>query len=175
MIRDFIVLTALSLVGEQENMLDMNFNKKKFEEYKNRHKLTDGQVWCTYLTELVWSSAYEQYDPPTVKKLKKIFDAGAVNTWKNFLKSEFLISNIPVAGDIVIWQNFVNSKACDTGHAGIVVQVNLERGFINSVETNYDCMLSGTINVQIQTRYLIEFEKDNGLVMKGFIKPFDIR
>lgn len=175
MIRDFIVLKALSLVGEQENLLELNFSKEKFEGHKNRQKLMDGQVWNTYFTELVWLSAYEQYEPSTVKKLKKIFDAGAVNTWKNFLKSEFLISNIPVAGDIVIWQNFVNGKACETGHAGIVVQVNLEKGFINSVETNYDCMLSNTINVHVITRYLNEFEKNNGLVMKGFIKPFDIR
>jgi len=175
MIRDFIVLTALSLVGEREKILNINFSKEKFEDYKRRLKLTDGQVWNTYFTELVWIYAYQQYDPSMVKKLNKLFDAGAVNTWRNFLKSDFLVSNIPVAGDIVIWQNFINDKPCASGHAGIVVQVNLERGFINSAETNHDCMLSGTINVQVKTRYLKEFERNTGLVMKGFIKPFDIR
>jgi len=127
-----------------------------------------GESWCAYTAELIWKLAYSHFDSTIVHQLDKLFSAGAVQTYTNFLQSDFKTSNIPQIGSIVVYQTYKDGKAQWSGHVGVVREIQPGNVFV-AIEgnTSADGSREGT-TVAAKTRKL-DYTFKNGLRVKGFV------
>jgi hypothetical protein len=123
----------------------------------------DGEAWCAYFVEGVFSEAYPELDAT----FEKLFSASAVKTFENFVRYKYPTSRTPKRGDVVIWQRFKDGVRMWQGHAGIVTDVINENRF-NTIEgnTNGNGSREGD-SVQQKERTLTVVQ--NGLNVLGFI------
>lgn len=152
---------ALYYVGQEEIPGNQGFKDKKFEELMKLTGWRQGQAWCAYFVELVWTQCGQD---------ASLFSGSAVQTWRNFENSDkYVCSDIPDVGDIIIWQMYRNGKAAWTGHAGIVIAI--DNGVLVTVEGNTNSKGGREgIEVAIKIRK-VNYATNNGLRVKGFIKP----
>jgi hypothetical protein len=128
-------------------------------------------AWCALFGELVWKEAYSKVDSTMIKELDELFSASAVQTYVNFSnEKDWKVDNDPEPGCIVIWQNYKNNKPLWTGHIGIVIEVDKEKGTIKTVEGNTNSLGSREgEGVYEKTR---SFKKEIATFrIKGFIHP----
>lgn len=116
----------------------------------------DGEAWCAYFMEAVFVETY-----------RDLFSASTVQTFDNFKKAGYEISDTPKVGWLVIWQTYKGGKPQWSGHAGLVTKVNPDGSF-STIEgnTNSDGGREGT-SVQEKVRKNVRVE--NGLNILGFI------
>jgi hypothetical protein len=124
----------------------------------------DGESWCAYFVEGVFSEAYPERDP----EFKRLFSAGAVKTFENFVRAKYPVSKIPHRGDVVIWQRFKDGARMWQGHAGIVTEVINENRF-KTIEGNTNGLGSREGDSVQQKERTLTFQQ-NGLNVLGFIK-----
>lgn len=110
---------AEKYIGETEKPQNAGFTDELFEKKMKAVGFEKGFAWCALFTELVFKEAF----PDKFAELDKLFSAGTVQTFKNFQKESYPISNTPVPGYLVIWQSYKDGKKLTTGHAGIVSEV----------------------------------------------------
>jgi hypothetical protein len=117
----------------------------------------DGEAWCCYWVEAIF-----------VETLRALFSASTVQTFHNFKKAGYEISDTPKVGTMVIWQRYKNGLPTWQGHTGIVTCVNPDGSF-GTIEGNTSEKGSreGT-SVQEQVRQNKRVE--NGLNILGFVK-----
>lgn len=174
MIRNEIVNMAMSSIGLEEIRGNLGFKDADFENRMKTMGWEKGQAWCAYFTELVWKYSYAKFDSTFVDKLDKLFSAGAVKTWTNFVSSSFETKSVvPEPGDVVIWQSYKKGEPHWTGHAGIVVEVN-GNSFKAAEGNSNDTGGREGYKVALKTRPINFTPKMRGLVLKGFIKPTEI-
>ena len=116
----------------------------------------DGEAWCAYFCEAVF-----------VETLRSLFSASAVQTFHNFKKAGYEITEGPKVGALVIWQNHKDGKPQWSGHTGIVTKVNADGSF-HTIEgnTNSTGSREGT---SVQEKVRKNVRTDNGLNILGFI------
>lgn len=101
---DRVVRIAKSLVGQKEISGNAGFKDPDFEKRMAEVGWKKGEAWCSYAGELVWKSAFG-YDHVLYHIIDKLFSASAVQTWKNFKKSEyFKTGQVPKRGALGIYQ-----------------------------------------------------------------------
>ncbi len=143
---------------------------KTFEELMVEVGWESSHAWCAYFTELVWKLAYKHYDHPLYYKLENLFSASVMNTYYNFKRSDFVCSNTPQVGSLVIWNLYKNGKSTTRGHTGIVISVKGAR--IKSIEGNTGGVDRRNGDQVAQKSWLVDFmKKDNGLNLIGFVHP----
>lgn len=161
-----VVEIARKYIGQKETINNSGFKDYDFEDRMEKVGWKQGQAWCCYFTELVWKEAY-----PEKQDLDKLFSGGAVATYTNFAKDpDYICDKIPEPGAVVIWQYYKNSVPHWTGHAGIVVSSDGLNIYTIEGNTNSQGGREG-IEVSEKIRSLDFVPKQNGLVLKGFIKP----
>jgi hypothetical protein len=160
---------ALSYLDQEEIAGNMGFQDPKFEAMMKLTGWQKGQAWCAYFVELVYREA-------GLIQLADILSAGAVDTWNRAQKSDLCsCSQVPETGSIVIWQSVTAGKVSWSGHAGIVVAYFPRTNQVITVEGNTDGT-GGREGVEVAVRIrLMEFTRNDGLRMIGFITPKDIR
>lgn len=122
-----------------------------------------GFAWCALISERWAKKAF----PEKFADLNRLFSASAVETFVNFKKAGYTISQTPVLGALVIWRKYNDGQPSWQGHAGIVSEVISPTQF-KSIEGNGSVKGSreGTTVVE-QTRKLAKL--DTGLNVMGFI------
>jgi len=173
-INGYIIYFARKFLGQKEISGNLGFQDERFEQLMKEVGWQKGQAWCAYFIELIWKHAYFNYDKSKVKILDKLFSAGAVKTFNNFMNSElFKIGMKPEPGAIVIWQYYKNNKPHWSGHAGIVIDEpkQHEMSFL-TIEGNTNSK-GGREGIEVAKKIrTLNFEpKRQGLVLKGFIYP----
>lgn len=126
----------------------------------------DGQAYCAYTAEAIFKECY----PEKFEELDKLFNASAVQTYKNFKNAAYLIGNMPQVDALVVWQKYVEDKPDWRGHCGIVTSVN---GFkFDSFEGN-----TGSTDPREGDGFYIKshnseygFSVKNGLRLLGFVQ-----
>ncbi len=172
-IKEIIKQTAESYIGQEEIRGNVGFKDKEFERKIKVCGFKVGQAWCSYFAELVWRSAYQNYNATIVPKINVLFNSSAVRTFANFKRTnDFLVREIPTVGALVVWQNYKNGEAHWTGHIGIVAKVNKLNNQIITIEgnTNDNGGREG-YKVASKVRNIDFSKKDNGLVLLGFVHP----
>ena len=172
-IKETIVRTANSFIGQEEIRGNLGFKDEQFEEMMKAVGWRRTQAWCAYFSELVWKLAYVN-SPEVVSQLDQLFNASAVKTWHNFKDSEFTNDQIPVKGSLAVWQKYKNGEPHWTGHIAIVTDYQEGRQSFKSVEgnTNSDGSREGYA-VAEKVRNM-NFHSQSGLRLLGFIHPKEI-
>lgn len=173
-----IVEAALANEGMKEEKGNHGWKDKEFDLEMRTTGWQDGQAWCAYWAEKIWC---EVYDSDTERILRRLFSANAVHTYNSFWQSNFITNKEPVEGAVVIWQHmnngepsFVKKSQWIRGHAGIVIDTEGDVNEFTTLEGNSNA--SGGregIEVARQVRKL-DFEKENGLQLVGFIHPKEV-
>lgn len=129
----------------------------------------DGEAYCAYTQEVIFKEAL----PNRVAELDKLFNASAVQTFKNFRDAAFLNGFLPQIDCLVFWQKYVNGKADWRGHMGVVISIDLDGRRYKTVEGN----TGGGVNnregdgVYIKSHNLEGAATvENGLRLLGFIQ-----
>ena len=116
----------------------------------------NGEAWCCYFTEAVF-----------VETLRTLFSASTVQTFHNFKKAGYEITEGPKVGALVIWQRYKDGKPTWAGHAGIVTKVNPDGSFVTiEGNTNSEGSREGD---SVQEKVRKNVKVDNGLNVLGFI------
>lgn len=124
----------------------------------------DGEAWCAYFCEAVFCEAY----PDRNTELRQLFSASAVQTFKNFKEASHLINELPMSGNLVVWQKYKEGKETWQGHIAIIDSVNNDGSFYTiEGNTNSEGSREGD-SVQRKLRKMIK--TDNGLNIIGFIQ-----
>jgi hypothetical protein len=174
-INNKIVQAALADEGKEEIKGNHGWVDKDFDLQMKLTGWQDGQAWCAYWAEKIWTQVY---DEPTGKILRRLFSANAVHTFNSFWDSTFVTSNEPVEGAVVIWQKVKDGQPCFvgesqwiTGHAGIVINTEGDANEFTTLEGNSNSE-GGREGIEVarQVRKL-DFETQNGLQLLGFIHP----
>ncbi len=162
-----VVEIALKYIGERETPNNSGFKDSEFEQKMSHVGWQKGQAWCAYFTELVWKEAF----PEKFDELDKLFNAGAVATFTNFAKdTDYICDKMPEPGAVVIWQHYKDGKPTWMGHAGIIESFDSVNLYTIEGNTNAQGGREG-IEVAKKTRAFDFLPKQNGLVLRGFIKP----
>lgn len=125
----------------------------------------DGQAYCSYTQEVIFKECF-----PGNAELDKLFDASAVQTFKNFNNAAYPVGRLPQIDTLVVWQKYIDGKPDWRGHCGLVVELT-EKGF-RSFEGN-----TGSGDPREGDGFYIKthsmegaFSVNNGLRLLGFIQ-----
>lgn len=158
-----LVEIAKKDLGKKEKPGNSGWYDKALEQAMKEDGWGHGMAWCAFIVEKWAEDAY----PDKEQKLDKLFSGSAVQTFRNFKKAGYKISQTPVVGSIVIWQKYINGNPHWSGHAGIVSEVISDKEF-RSIEGNTNSAGSREGNVVAEkTRKIIKL--DTGLNVLGFI------
>lgn len=127
-----IIDIARSYVGKKEKLHNSGFEDPDFEKAMINEGWISGNAWCATFAKLVSKLAY----PEKAADFDTLFNASAVRTFNNFLKSgRYDVHYVPCVGDLIVWQHYTNNVQEWIGHAGIVT-VKLNNVSFKSVEGN---------------------------------------
>lgn len=171
-----IIEVAQKYLGQQEISGNMGFKDEDFSRKMEAVGHDDGEAWCALFTELVWKEAYQQWDATLFNRLDKLFNDGAVTTFRNFQKTrDFIVSSKPIAGALAVWQKYSNGRAHWTGHIAIVESFNMQQAELNTIDGNTNDKGGREGYIVARIKRDIDFRtKQNGLVLLGFIHPKEI-
>lgn len=159
-----IVKNARSYIGKTEKPNNSGFTDPSFEKEMKEEGWQYGWAWCAIFAKVVYKNVF----PEKFTILDKLFSASTVQTFNNFKKAGYFISDTPVKGALVIWQNQKNGIPQSTGHAGIVTEV-YNKELFKSVEGNTNDQ--GGREGYIVAEKLRKVKKvRDGLQVLGFIK-----
>lgn len=164
-ISEKIVQVARSYIGQKEKPNNSGFIDPIFEKKQKAVGWINGQSWCAYTAELIWSEAFAEIYPKILPLITKYFSGSTLATFKNFKKSpEFAVRSYPKVGAVAIWQHGSGT----TGHAGVVTSFNDDTFQVVEGNTSEKGSREGTI-VRENTREIIKPYSDKGLNLLGFI------
>ncbi len=163
-----IVEGASHWLGQEEILGNEGFKDADFEQRMIDVGWKRKQAWCAYFCEVVWKLAFIQVEE-VVQELDKLFSASAVQTWRNFQKSPFVVNQIPKPGALAIWQKYKQGTPHWSGHMAITVTENMQRLITIDGNTNDAGGREGYI-VAKRSRFL-NFDNDQGLRLLGFVHP----
>lgn len=123
----------------------------------------DGEAWCAYFTEACFCEAM----PEKEVKLRQLFSASAVQTFKNFKAAGYTILQQPVKDALVIWQHYKDGKEDWTGHAGVVCEV-INKTEFRSVEGNTNDNGSRE-GIMVAKKFRRTLKVHTGLNVIGFV------
>lgn len=168
MLAQTIVSVAKGYVGQEEIQPNLGWKDKVFEQKMKNIGWYLKAPWCAFLAKLIWLDAFSKDDSVAVQLINRYSDGSALSTYHNYAKSkEFHVSQTPVVGAIVIWQEGDGTS----GHAGVVIEV-VSTNSIKTVEgnTNTDGSREGYI-AAIKTRSINVPHSAKGLNLVGFVYP----
>ena len=165
-----ILSTATYFLGYRERGNNEGFEDALFEKYMIGRGFESGMPWCSFFAELVYWSTYINRQ----KELDKLFSGSAVQTYHNFKKSDWVVSGVPVAGALAIWQLYRGGVKQWQGHIAVVEDFDLEKNQITTIDgnSNNDGSRNGYMVARV-TR-VINWEEENGLRLLGFIIPKEL-
>src|SRR5687767_6577875 len=114
-----VVDVAKKYIGIQELPKNSGWSDEAFQRKMEEVGWQKSQAYCCYLTELCFKEANQK----DWWKLEKLFSGSTVQTFDNFKKAGYKISDKPFVGALVIWQTQKNGVPQWSGHAGIVTEV----------------------------------------------------
>lgn len=129
-----------------------------------------GEAYCAYFAEAVFKKTCQ---PKQVKELDDLFNASAVQTFKNFEKAGYITGELPAVDWLVIWQLQKDGMPSWKGHAGIVSSVNANDKYLfESIEANTTDGTKENRDGGVVARKPHRVNKDvqNGLKVLGFVK-----
>lgn len=162
-----VVKFSEALLGQTEISGNAGFTNQQFQELMKEVGWKPGDEWCVYFAKLVWYNSAPNWLKPKI--LKKV-SGSSLQTWEN-LKDDpnFVISDIPKEGDMVIWQRYENGMPTNKGHAGIVKRLGY--GNFTTIEGNTTDKGGGSEGyIVAQKTRSIDYTTRNGLRLVGFIR-----
>jgi hypothetical protein len=158
--------------NEKEIPNNKGFYDKKFQAKMQNMGWKRGEAWCSYYSELIWTEAYEQYNPALLEYIKKLFSGSTQATYNNFRNEGkeygFKISNLPILGSVVIWQYTSNTSL---GHAAILLDYDSSKNRLYTSEgntTDNGSREGDTVATKIRTN---TSKPVGSLKLRGFINP----
>lgn len=162
-----IVRYAQKFVGQEEYTGNQGFKDPEFDalmrEYGN---FNNGQEWCQSFAKVIW---IKKFGRKYADELNKLITPSTQNTYANFVadtSGHYKVSKEPKKGDMVIWQWYQSGVPLYKGHAGIVQDVRPNE--FDTIEGNVSDENGVGYIVSEKTR-IYDFDKTNGLKLKGFI------
>jgi hypothetical protein len=155
-----VIETARAYINKKEKPGNSGFEDAEFEKEMIAIGWEKGMSWCALFAKMIFNKA-----KPGAYTL--LFNPGAVKTFNNFRAHKYQISNKPVLGSLVIWQDYKNGIADWHGHAGIVSGVIDDHTFM-SIEGNTSGGGSRNGDRVFEHTRKIEVKK-NGLNVLGFV------
>jgi len=167
-LREVIVDTAKSYIGQEEIRGNMGFKNAWFQKKMVAVGFRKTQPWCAYFAELVYKESYKKAGLNMFKKLDKLFSASVIKTMYNFEKAGYRLKTIPEPGDLIIWQSGRSSR----GHIGVVIEKSKDNKWLVTVEgnTNKAVGREGIMVAKKTRRNIIRFKR-KGLHIRGYISP----
>ena len=142
------------------------FRSEEMERLMREVGWRSGDAWCVYFAKLMWYLEAPEWLKP---KILSAISGNSQQTWANVNNDPaFVVSNIPRSGDLVIWQNYKNGVPQPTGHAGIVKRFGVN-DFV-AIEGNTNTLGSSEGYEVAEKVRKYDFDKTNGLVLKGFVR-----
>ena len=160
-----IIDVARKDIGKKEKPNNSGFHDRQLELDMLAVGWQPGWAWCACILEK-W--AWEAY-PERKDKIKGLFVASAVNTFRNLVNAGFEKYDVPVEGSLVFWQKYEDGKAQWTGHTGVVSEVISETTF-KSIEGNTSNSGSRNGDGVYELTRTVKKEVHDGLKVIGFIK-----
>jgi hypothetical protein len=161
-----IVLFSEALVGQTEISGNAGFTNQEFQKLIKEVGWSPGDAWCVYFAKLVW---YNMAPDWLKAKILRRVTGNTFATWDNLRNDKsFIVSAIPRAGDLVIWQKYSNGQPTSDGHAGIVKSLNL--GNFTTIEGNTNDLGGSEGYIVAEKTRAIDFSNKNGLRILGFIR-----
>lgn len=161
-----IIAVSKAFIGQQEKSGNSGFQNAEMEKLMREVGWSPGDAWCVYFAKLIWFMSAPNFLKP---KIKQKIVGSSQTTWANVSKDPaFQVSNVPIPGDMVIWQTYTNGMSQWTGHAGIVTKVHSDS--FETIEGNTNTIGSSEgFEVANKTR-TYNFGENNGLRLKGFVR-----
>jgi len=123
---------ARTYIGQLEKPGNSGFQDPNFEiEMRNFGEWLPGYSWCCCFAQLCFHYAY----PEKADTIKKLFSPSTRETFNNFKKSGYKISQDPIVDSLVIFGDYENGVLTWQGHAGIVSSALNQKSF-KSIEGN---------------------------------------
>lgn len=168
-----IISYAVDSIGQEEIKGNQGFKDPEFDkDMRELGRFQDGWAWCVCFCEMVWKKAFKDFnvERDLYNEMAKLVTAGAVRTWRNFLKADgWTVSQTPTVGAIAIWQKYKNGKATTQGHAAIVKGSTQTHVITIDGNTNASGGREGYHVAEKKRR--MNFGEKSGLVLLGFIHP----
>lgn len=170
-IRNKIVEIAKKYEGIKEIGGNEGFEKEFVAKELIGVGWAEGWAYCALAGKLIWSKAYGHFDSTIATELQELFNPSATKTFNNFKKSDFTTYNNKnfEKGDLIIWQKYKNGTADWRGHLGIVLDAN--ESFITTLEGNTNDKGGRSGDGFYVKKRTYDFNKNNGLRLKGGVKP----
>ena len=161
-------------VGVKEIGENVAFANTQFQQMMKESGWRSTEQWCMYFAKAIHLEALKN-NPSEQAKVKKILSGSSQLSFasaKNDKTNTYTTTNIPIVGDIIIFQH-LNSPS--KGHAGIVTKVNGNKT-VDTIEGNTsDKNISNGDLVAKKNRTSIIGKSIGGdLVVKGFIRKLNV-
>jgi hypothetical protein len=162
---------AATYIGEQEVKKDGKYGNYGFVNPAFQAELIEegwhvGWAWCAIFAKVVFNNCF----PQNAKVLSSLFSPSAVQTYNNFKKAGYAVSVIPSVDSLVIWQHYKNGVAESTGHAGIVVSVNIkDPQAFESIEGNTSVPGEREGFIVRRNPHRVNMDVQTGLRILGFV------
>jgi len=166
-----VLLRAIKEIGQREVPPNLGFEDKEFEERMKAVGFVPGNAWCALFTELIWEEAYQNWDATLFTRLKVLFNASAVTTFRNFQKTkDFIVDKKFEVGCLVAFQTYKEGAAHWTGHIAIGKSYDRKTNKVTTIDGNTnDAGGREGIIVAEKSRTLNFDPIQNGLVCLGFV------
>jgi len=140
-----------------------------FDDATLQSKLADvgwkkGEAWCAYYVRMVYLAKYPAHEA----ELKQLVSPSVPVLYNNFVNDKsgnWIVSQTPREGALVVWLGYTNGKADGRGHVGIVTRFNRE--YLFTIEGNTSTEGGGEGVNRKQRGY--DWNLQNGLRLMGFI------
>lgn len=167
-LRNQVVKTAKSYIGKVEIKGNKGWTDKLFQAKMEAVGWKITHAWCAYFCEMVYAQVYDAVG--FRKAIDKLFSGSATKTLKQFeADPEWNTGTIPLPGAVAIWCAVKNGKESWKGHAAIVTEVH--DTYMDTVEGNTNGSGSREGEEVAEKKRKYDFEKTNGLRLKGFVYP----
>lgn len=157
---------AVDSIGQKEKKGNQGFVDPIFDAWiRNLTPFKNGHAWCCYFVWSCWKQAVLDFGY-SAEIIDEQFSGGTIRTFRHF-KSIGWTDQTPKPGSIVIWQNFDDGEPLTTGHAGLIEEVYDD--YLITIEGNTNAAGSREGDQVARKNRKIDFKKENGLRMLGFI------
>jgi len=172
-INEEIVLRAITEIGQEEIKGNQGFKDPLFQQRMEAVGFQLGNAWCALFCELIWEESYQNWDATMFGRLKKLFSASAVTTFRNFQKAkDFIVNRKFEPGCLCVWQVWKDGKAHWTGHIAIGIKENKKLNQITTIDGNTNDAGGREGYVVAEKTRIVNFNPiQNGKVLLGFIHP----
>jgi surface antigen len=170
-VRSAIARFAVQWVGTEEVGNNNGFANSLFQDMMKKIGWYDSAQWCMYFAKMVHYNTFPN-DKANINKVLNGSSQSSYDNAKNDKTGTYTVATTPQVGDIII---FRHTNSPDTGHAGVVVEVNNDNT-VTTIEgnTNDKNISDGDLVAKKKRTSVIGKSIGGDLVLRGFIRKVNL-